>query len=229
MKGLSITAIGQRPIQECISIYRQLEEPLGLQYLELAVGANCELTKIPKDIPLVIHNRCLYQDGMWLPFSLLNSSTWDAYKTLLNGRNVLALSIHPPKLVDSTAGEIIINRALLSETLGLPVMLEVMPSPAYWLSQQTLLDEPLLLDISHINIWCQGNYQQVATICASLLHRVKGIHLSHNNGRKDSHDLIPNDIWFEPLINTWSKDLLVTYESLPKEFAKYQRLDKKSV
>jgi len=97
MIGLSITAIGQRPIKECIEIYYQLQQSLGLDYLELAIGSNCELNQIPKDIPLVIHNRCLYDNGKRLPFSLIQPATWASYKNQLCDRTVLALSVHPPR------------------------------------------------------------------------------------------------------------------------------------
>ncbi|MDJ0746439.1 MAG: hypothetical protein QNJ32_24175 [Xenococcaceae cyanobacterium MO_167.B27] len=56
--------------------------------------------------------------------------------------------------------------------------------------------------------------------------QVRAIHLSHNAGKADSHDLIPNHIWFEDYINEWSQDYLVTYESLPVNYAIYERLDK---
>jgi hypothetical protein len=47
----------------------------------------------------------------------------------------------------------------LQTTLQVPVYVEVMPSCEYWCSsQETLVDFPLLLDVSHILIWHQGDY-----------------------------------------------------------------------
>ena len=226
MKGLSITAIGQRPIKECIEIYYQLQQPLGLDYLELAIGSNCELSQIPENIPLVIHNRCLYQHGKRLPFSLIQSETWADYRSSLSDRKVLALSIHPPKLHEAFGEQVKVRRQALEQYMGVLVMLEVMPSPAYWLSQDNLLDVPLLLDLSHINIWHKGNFKQMEETCKALLPKAQAIHISHNDGRTDSHDLIPNGIWFERLINSWATTRLVTYESLPQVWHKYERLDK---
>ena len=38
MIGLSMTAIGQRPLPECLAIYEELKGELSLDYLELAVA-----------------------------------------------------------------------------------------------------------------------------------------------------------------------------------------------
>lgn len=226
--GLSITAIGQRPIEECVAIYYQLQQPLGLNYLELAIGSNCELSRIPADIPLVIHDRCLYENGKRLPFSLLKPETWTNYKALLRDRVVFALSVHPPKIDEALAGDIIACRQALEDYMQVPVVLEVMPSSNYWLSHNNLINVPLLLDLSHINIWHRGVPAQVTATFAALLPQACAIHISHNNGRNDSHDLIPPGIWFESLIDTWATTMLVTYESLPHTWGKYERLDKRS-
>ena len=85
-----------------------------------------------------------------------------------------------------------------------------------------------MLDLSHINIWHRGDFKQVEETFNSLLSKSKGIHLSHNDGRNDSHDLIPNGIWFEKLIDRWATTKLVTYESLPHICGMYERLDKKN-
>jgi len=141
-------------------------------------------------------------------------------------RSVLALSVHPPKLHEAFQAQVLAQRQALEQYIGVPVLLEVMPSPAYWLSQDNLLDVPLLLDLSHINIWHKGDFKQVEEICNVLLPRAQAIHISHNDGRTDSHDLIPNEIWFDGLINSWAATKLVTYESLPQVWHKYERLDK---
>jgi len=226
MIGLSITAIGQRPIKECIEIYYQLQQPLGLNYLELAIGSNCELSQIPEDIPLVVHNCCLDQNGRRLPFSLIQPDTWANYRSSLRDRQVLALTVHPPKLQEALGEQVLTQRQAIEQYMEVPVMLEVMPSPAYWLSQNNLLDVPLLLDLSHINIWHKANFKQVEKTCKTLLPRAQAIYISHNDGRTDSHDLIPNGIWFERLIDSWAVTKLVTYESLLQVWHKYERLDK---
>ncbi len=204
MIGLSITAIGQRPIKECIEIYYQLQQSLGLDYLELAIGSNCELNQIPEDIPLVIHNRCLFQNGKRLPFSLIQPETWADYRNSLRDRPVLALSLHPFKLHEAFQEQVLAQRQALEQYMEIPVLLEVMPSPAYWLSQDNLLDVPLLLDLSHINIWHKGDFKRVEETCKVLLPRAQAVHISHNDGRTDSHDLIPNGMWFDRLINSWA-------------------------
>lgn len=90
------------------------------------------------------------------------------------------------------------------------------------------IDFPLLLDVSHINIWHQGNDMATKETCLNLLKSftVGAIHLSHNQGKADIHDLIPHDVWFNDYLEPWNDSYLVTYESLPVAYATYQRLDK---
>lgn len=115
----------------------------------------------------------------------------------------------------------------LERYLQIPVLIEVMPSPSYWYSDGFVGAGPLLLDISHINIWCEGDSEKVRAHFDDLLPRAKGVHLSHNNGRMDSHDLIPDGIWFEDLVTSWAESHFVTYESLPSRWAEYERRDKR--
>jgi hypothetical protein len=81
----------------------------------------------------------------------------------------------------------------------------------------SLVDFPLLLDVSHILIWHQGNHRATEDTCKELLrsHQIVEIHLSHNQGIADTHDLIPVDIWFDRYIADWQARYFVTYESLP--------------
>jgi hypothetical protein len=229
--GLSITAIGQRELSECLEIYEELKAPLSLEYLELAVGTRCDLRFIPKDIALVIHDRCLYEGAHKLPFSLAHPDTWQGYKERSRDRNILLLSMHPPKRNELSLDKLKSKRDSLEKFLNIPVCLEVMPNYNYWLSEQdcdrSFRDLPLLLDISHINLWSKGDSERVKGWVEQLLPQALAIHLSHNNGRSDSHDLIPKGIWFEDRAKMWkSRGLLVTYESLPEEFARYERMDK---
>ncbi len=227
MKGLSVTAIGQRPIEECVDIFYQLQQLLNLDYLELAIASNCDLNQIPASIPVVIHDRCLYEKGRRLPFSLMQPETWARYKILLGDHQVLALSVHPPKLNEASIEQVVTQRQALEEFIGVPVLVEVMPSPNYWLSQHELINLPLLLDISHINIWHQGNQNEVKSTFQALLPEAQAIHLSHNDGYNDSHSLIPDNIWFQDAVDSWATTKLVTYESLPQKWHEYERLDKR--
>jgi hypothetical protein len=234
MIGLSLTAIGQRTLTECLAIYEQIKGPLSLDYLELAVGTRCDLSLIPTDIPLVLHDRCLYEGAHKLPFSLAAPESWEGYRQCLVGRDVRFLSVHPPRRCDLSLDGIKRHREALELLLGIPVCLEVMPSPHYWLSAEDFCDQPdalselpLLLDISHINIWAMGREAEVRRWFERLLPQAKAIHLSHNDGRSDSHDLIPAGIWFAELVAQWhAEGLSVTYESLPERFAEYERMDK---
>ena len=117
----------------------------------------------------------------------------------------------------------------MQQTLQVPVCLEVMPTSEYWCSSyDTLVDFPLLLDVSHVNIWHRGNEMVVEETCLNLLDSfaVGAIHLSHNRGKVDTHDLIPHCVWFNNYLEEWRDRYLVTYESLPVDYAVYERLDK---
>jgi hypothetical protein len=81
----------------------------------------------------------------------------------------------------------------MQQVFQVPVYLEIMPSDKYWCSSmQTLIDFSLLLDVSHVNIWYQGNPTATQENCLTLLdsYAVGAIHLSHNAGKADTHDLI---------------------------------------
>jgi hypothetical protein len=234
MIGLSLTAIGQRTLPECLEIYEQLKGPLSLDFLELAVGTRCDLSLIPAAIPLALHDRCLYEGAHKLPFSLAAPETWEGYRQRLAGRDVRLFSVHPPRRSDITLEGIRRHRDALESLLGIPVCLEVMPSPHYWLcaddfrSQPAALSGiPLLLDLSHLNLWARGHEAEVRQWVEQLLPQASAIHISHNDGHCDSHDLIPAGIWFEESVAQWHADgLSVTYESLPEAFGKYERMDK---
>ena len=117
----------------------------------------------------------------------------------------------------------------MRKVLQVPVYLEVMPADEYWCSSlETLIDFPLLLNVSHINIWHHGDRNIVQDTCLNLLNSfaVETIHSSHNRGNADTHDLIPDNIWFKDYIEIWSDRYLVTYESQPVKYAAYERLDK---
>ncbi len=234
MRGLSVTAIGQRELSECLAIYDTLKEKLSLEFLELAVGTRCDLTEIPTEISLVIHHRCLF-DGLYkIPFSLAEPDTWKEYQKGLSDRLVRIVSVHPPKRTEISLDDLKRNRDNLESLLGVPVCLEVMPNDSYWLSEEDfratperISDIPILLDVSHVNIWARGCAAIAKEWTAKLLPQALAVHLTHNNGRRDSHDLIPSTIWFNDHIDKWeSQGLILTYESLPEGYAKYERLDK---
>jgi hypothetical protein len=231
MIGLSTTAIGLRPTDACMEIFSRLQSPLQLDFLELAIGASCAIDYPYPEVPLLLHDSCLYSsEGLRLRLDLRRPQTWQVYVEFVAHYPVLAASIHAPLQRDMNRQELEKALQLYQDRLQVPVYLEVMPSPEYWCSSpETLVDHPLLLDVSHVLIWYRGNQQQTEEACDRLLNsgQVKALHLSHNNGTADAHDLIPEDVWFGDRISTWRQDYLVTYESLPVSYAEYQRLDKR--
>ena len=229
MKGLSITAIGVRTFDECWDIYHTLKPTLKLDYLELAIGSKCEIDRDYQNIPLILHDSCLYDLYFRYKLNPLQPRTWKAYAEFIDNHNVLAVSLHPPLKRYCTQKELEVATIEMQKMLQVPVYLEIMPSAEYWCSSiQTLIDFPLLLDVSHVNIWHQGNEIASRKTCLELLNSfsVGAIHLSHNQGKADTHDLIPHNIWFNNYLEEWSDRYLLTYESLPVDYATYQRLDK---
>jgi hypothetical protein len=214
-----------------MEIFYKLQQPLNLDFLELAIGTTCPIDYPYPEVPLLLHDACLYSpEGIRLRLDLQRPCSWQAYADFVEQHSVLALSIHAPLQRQMSQSEL--RKALLDcqELVQVPVYLEVMPSLEYWCSSlETLVDHPLLLDVSHVLIWHQGQQQETQEVCDRLLNsgQVKALHLSHNNGTADAHDLIPEDVWFGDRISTWRQDYLVTYESLPVGYAEYQRLDKR--
>lgn len=231
MLGLSITAIGMRSIDQCLEIFRTLREPMQLEYLELAIGSPCGVEVDYGDTPLILHDSCLYQERMRLRLSPLAPKTWQPYAAFIAAHDVRAVTIHPPLQRDCSRLQLETGLVQMERTLQVPVFVEVMPSAEYWCSScSTLVDHPLLVDVSHVLIWHGGDALQTQETCLSLLNDrlVGAIHLSHNNGQADAHDLIPESVWFGDRIPTWSTNYFVTYESLPEAQAAYERLDKRT-
>lgn len=229
MKGLSITAIGLRKIDECLQIFHTLKQPLDLEYLELAIGSKCDVNLNYDRLPLILHDSCLYEHHLRYKLDPLQPITWYPYAEFIDNHHVLAVSIHPPLKRLCSQQELETAMAKMQATLKVPVYLEIMPSAQYWCSSdRTLVDFPLLLDVSHVNIWHKGNIKATQETCLNLLNSfsVGAIHLSHNQGKVDSHDLIPKEIWFNDYLSEWNQNYYLTYESLPFEYKVYERLDK---
>ncbi|GAP93779.1 hypothetical protein [Leptolyngbya sp. NIES-2104] len=228
MLGLSITAIGLRPLPDCLTIFDQLRQPLQLDFLELAIGSPCDTDALYPDVPLILHDSCLYRDSFRCRLVLTQPRSWKPYAEFVETHSVAALSVHAPLRKDIDRCQIEDALEALEQTVQVPVFVEVMPSPEYWCSSvDTLVKHPLLLDVSHVLIWHQGDQVETERTCLEMIDRVKAIHLSHNNGRADAHDLIPSEIWFAPYLSDWTKNYFVTYESLPETQADYERLDKR--
>ena len=229
MKGLSITAIGLRSLTECLNIFQTLKSSLSLDYLELAIGSKCSVDSNYQNIPLILHDSCLCGRHVRHRLDPLQPKTWKVYADFIDHHDVLALSLHPPLKRYCTQQELEMAMNQMQRLLQVPVYLEVMPNPEYWCSsKQDLIDFPLLLDVSHINIWHRGNGIATQEACLDLLARftVGAIHLSHNQGQADTHDLIPDSIWFNNYLAEWNDRYFLTYESLPNDYAAYERLDK---
>jgi hypothetical protein len=219
MLGLSISAIGIHPIAECVEIFEAFKPALQLEYLELAIGSNCRIDYLYPNIPLILHDSCLYDRNHRQILKLSRPETWSVYADFIQQhQNVIAVSIHAPRRWECSQRELERSLIDLQRILQVPVAVEVMPTRDYWCSSlDSLVDFPLLLDVSHVLIWQQGNWQETEDICQNLLrsHDVIEIHLSHNKGVADTHDLIPEWIWFDRYITDWRDRYFVTYESLP--------------
>jgi hypothetical protein len=223
MLGLSISAIGMRPIAECLEIFNLFTPSLQLEYLELAIGSNCRIDYSYPNIPLILHDSCLYEKNHRQILKLSQPETWSVYADFIQqNQNVVAVSIHAPRRWECSRSELEHSLIDLQQILQVPVAVEVMPTGDYWCSSlDNLVDFPLLLDVSHVLIWQQGNWQETEDICDELLrsHDIIEVHLSHNQGIADTHDLIPESVWFDRYITDWRDRYFVTYESLPTSVA----------
>ncbi len=230
--GLSCTAVGMRPLGEVLGIIATLREPLELTFLELAVGVTCHVDDEYDGWPLVLHDSCLsggpYHRPLRHRFDLLEPATWKPYQKFIARHNVLAVSAHAP--LRSRARQADFERMVgqCADSLGVQVMVEVMPEPQRWCSSlDSLAQVPLLVDVSHVHIWSQGSNHETQRLTERILNQndVAGFHLSHNDGHRDSHELIPEDVWYADCVDDWLPGRLTTFESLPTLFQEYQRLD----
>jgi hypothetical protein len=237
MYTLSCTAIGLRPIDECTDIYLNLQHDLNVRGLELAVGCLVNIEEVfDENLSIYLHDKSLYKldKGIKRRLDFLNPDTHDDIAYFVSRNKVKAISYHGQPKDYMSLKEFDAAIKLLSFNIDRPVWVETMINSNYHYGDFNSIGEhDLLIDISHINLWAKGNHTVTEEMVLSLLNiygsRVKQIHLSHNNGRSDSHELIPTDIWFKKYLESWSSKYVVTYESLPIEYAEYERLDKKSL
>lgn len=223
MIGLSCTAIGSREQNTINDIYLNLKEPLKLNYLELAVGIHISAASLFEQ-PLVLHDKCLFEGNRRL--DIFKKQDRSKYKSFCDLNNVLGISLHPPVYyIDDQSFTILINE--IEQLLQIPVMVETMYNPnQLYSSFANIGNLKLLVDVSHVNIWSRGLNTEIDTLRLLNNYDVRSIHLSHNKGIKDTHDLVPEDVWFYKYLDKWVDSYLVTWESLPEEFRVYERLDK---
>jgi hypothetical protein len=230
MLGLSISAIGIRPTEKCLEIFDLFTPSLQLEYLELAIGSNCRIDFDYSNIPLILHDSCLYEKNNRQLLKISKPETWSVYANFIQqNQRVMAVSIHAPRRWECNRSELEHSLLALQQVLQVPVAIEVMPTIDYWCSSlDSLVDFPLLLDVSHILIWQEGNDRATEATCRELLksHKIIEIHLSHNQGVADTHDLIPEHIWFDRYIADWRDRYLVTYESLSISVASMTHYDR---
>jgi len=230
--GLSTTAIGHRSLAEALNIYKILKSQLNLHYLELAIGTLNLVNEIYPE-PLVLHDSCLVdENGKKLRISIESTKNWEFYKKFIEHHQVLQIHVHSPLKNLIKKNTIYENLNKISDFFKIPVLLEVMPESKYHLSSVKSVNElnrvPIVLDISHVNIWAKGETSLTQKYTEAILPSARCIHLSHNDGIHDLHNLIPRDHWCCNWLKTINstENLLVTYESLPIQFAQYERKDK---
>lgn len=228
MIALSLTAIGLRPLRECLAIVDEVGVALAVDAIELAIGVECPVDADYGERRLVLHDSCLWTADGRRRLDPLQPRTWDTYRRFVDTHRVVSVGVHAPHRSRCTAPQLRDALRSLQDALGVPVAVEVMPEPQRWCSSiDTLVDHPILLDVSHVLIWARGDERTAQAMCGQLMDRqeVREFHLSHNDGRRDSHDLIPAGVWFEPLIEQWAEGAVVTYESLPAGMGAHERLD----
>ena len=241
MFGLSATAIGLRSPAQAVAIFEALRGPLELGFYELAIGVINDVDAPYPDVPLVLHDNCLYRGRERLRlrpehgFGLPPEAHLRAYLDFIERHNVLCVHVHAGRRDAGTLAEQERYLRRLQARLPVPLYVEVMPTsrlaaPQFWASDpQSLPDWPLLLDVSHVKVWCGGDAERTCETVLHLLqhHSVAQLHLSDNDGREDSHDLVPADVWFAPYLADWSRRYPCTWESLPVAYAQYERLDRR--
>ncbi|WP_373544430.1 hypothetical protein [Chamaesiphon sp.] len=104
---MSISAIGIRPIAECLEIFDLLTPSLQLEYLELAIGSNCQIDYSYPNIPLILHDSCLYEKNHRQILKLSKPETSAIYADFIQQhQNVVAVSIHAPRRWECSRSEL---------------------------------------------------------------------------------------------------------------------------
>lgn len=142
-------------------------------------------------------------------------------------------SYHAP-MRNKLSWEAITDNVLeLQDFLGIPVSLEgLYPNLKlendFWhnalISYETILKKDILfaLDLSHLHIaYAQGDklfQQNLKALTKEMLshQNCKEIHISHNDGKHDSHKPIDSEVWWIELLNasTPPKDCVIFCESM---------------
>ena len=123
MKGLSISAIGLRSFDECMNIFETLKPTLKLDYLELAIGSKCEINADYQNIPLILHDSCLYDRYFRYKLDSLQAITWKPYADFIISHNVLTVSLHPPQKMRCNYKELEVALNKMQQFLQVPVYL----------------------------------------------------------------------------------------------------------
>jgi hypothetical protein len=154
-----------------------------------------------------------FQERITIPFSFHHGFSWcerrpvyDAYNMPINIEH--NRSIHPPKAVGSFADWIDRTPDHIYETMY----------PGYFLGNGAELEEAmnrqfrLALDLSHLHIMQQSGAVSKQTVDRLLSYdRVCEVHISHNDGKYDKHQVIRDDTPF--LSEIRGRSVPVVYEA----------------
>lgn len=170
-----------------------------------------------------------FKNEIKAPYAKHHGFCWDKRKTNVYDENLKPInidynhSIHPPK------ENLNVNFEYWLENVG-DYIFECM-YPGYWLGSGDQIEKAinlgkrLAVDISHLHIIVNHNLISKFQLNKLLNYdKISEIHISQNNGKYDTHNLITKDA---PFLNWVSsrKDLLWVYESYLHKLSLDERLE----
>lgn len=138
-------------------------------------------------------------------------SWWRALRRCCELMHAPAYTAHAGLKANATLSQVLDNTRRAQDFLGIPVGIEGhYPTPRgiflldSWISYAVLLGSGVnyALDLSHLQILAAQSKRRYQTLIQELLaseHCIE-VHVSDNDGRRDSHKLLDHEPWWWPLL-----------------------------
>jgi hypothetical protein len=144
-----------------------------------------------------------------------------------------AYTAHSGRRADATLEQMLDNARRCADEWGCMVGVEGQyPTPAAewlvssWEEYRMLFESgvPYAIDLSHLNILVHRSGRREDGLVAEMLacERAIEVHLSHNNGRGDTHQVCAEPVWWQPLLDSIHPDAVVFSEGNHRRFATVQ-------
>ncbi|OGU24367.1 MAG: hypothetical protein A2580_09235 [Hydrogenophilales bacterium RIFOXYD1_FULL_62_11] len=148
---------------------------------------------------------------------------WQALAHISQLLGAPAYSAHAGLKANATLEQVLDNTRRAADLFGVPVAIEGhYPTPRgiylldTWEDYRTLLESgvPYALDLSHLHILAVQSGRREEELVKEMLgaQQCLEIHVSGNNGARDSHEVLDDTVWWWPLLSHTNPDAVVFSE-----------------